>query len=134
VIAGAAFGQASPANTLSDWLYAEVRLDAGASAPVDPDLEERAIYVVDGAIRIAGEAFEGLVLLIFRPGDRITTTATRDARLMLLGGAALGGPRHIWWSFMSSRLDRIEAAKADWKSGRFKAVPGETEFIPLPER
>ena len=133
VIAGSAFGQTSPVNTLSDWLYAEVRLDAGASAPLDPDQDERAIYLVDGEVRIAGETFEGPRLLIFRPGDRITVTATRDARLMFLGGAALEGPRHIWWNFVSSRRDRIEQAKADWKSGRFKRVLGETEFIPLPE-
>ena len=134
IIAGSAFGQTSPVNTLSDWLYAEVRLDASASVPLDPDQEERAIYLVDGAIQIANETFEGPSLLIFRPRDRITATAARDARLMVLGGAALEGPRYIWWNFVSSRLDRIEAAKADWKSGRFNAVPGETEFIPLPER
>jgi len=134
VVAGSAFGKTSPVHTLSEWLYAEVRLGAGASAPLDPDQEERAVYVVDGEVRIAGDLFEGPRLLIFRPGDRITVTATRDARLMFLGGAAMEGPRHIWWNFVSSRLDRIEAAKADWKSGRFKAVPGEMEFIPLPDR
>jgi hypothetical protein len=133
VIAGSAFGQTSPVNTLSDWMYAEVRLDAGASAPLDPDQEERAIYLVDGEIQIAGETFEGPRLLVFRPGDRITVTATRDTRLMFLGGAALEGPRYIWWNFVSSSRDRIEAAKADWKSGQFKPVPGETEFIPLPD-
>jgi len=134
VIAGSAFGLTSQVDTFSDWLYAEVKLDAGASAPLDPDQEERAIYLVDGEIRIAGDTFEAPRLLIFRPGDRITATATRDARLMFLGGAALEGPRYIWWNFVSSRLDRIEAAKADWKSGRFNPVPGESEFIPLPER
>jgi redox-sensitive bicupin YhaK (pirin superfamily) len=134
VIAGSALGKTSPVGTLSDWMYAEVRLRAGASAPLDPDQEERAIYVVDGEVRIAGDTFEGPRLLIFRPGDRITVTATRDARLMFLGGAALEGPRYIWWNFVSSRLDRIEDAKADWKAGRFKPVPGETEFIPLPEK
>jgi redox-sensitive bicupin YhaK (pirin superfamily) len=133
VVAGAAFGQASPVNTLSDWMYAEVRLEAGASAPLDPDQEERAIYVVDGEVRIAGDVFEGPSLLIFRPGDRITVTATRDARLMFLGGAALEGPRYIWWNFVSSRKERIESAKEDWKQGRFAAVPDESEFIPLPE-
>jgi redox-sensitive bicupin YhaK (pirin superfamily) len=71
---------------------------------------------------------------VFRPGDRITITATQPARLMVLGGTALEGPRHIWWNFVSSRRERIEAAKADWAAGRFKPVPGETEFIPLPER
>jgi redox-sensitive bicupin YhaK (pirin superfamily) len=133
VIAGSAFGQTSPVRTLSEWLYAEVLLDAGASAPLDPDQEERAIYAVEGQVRIAGETFDGPVLLVFRPGDRITVTAMGKARLMFLGGAALEGPRHIWWNFVSSRLDRIEAAKADWKAGRFPAVSGETEFIPLPE-
>ena len=133
VIAGSAFGQTSPVRTLSEWLYAEVLLDAGASAPLDPDQEERAIYLVEGQVRIAGETFDGPVLLVFRPGDRITVTAMGKARLMFLGGAALEGPRHIWWNFVSSRLDRIEAAKADWKAGRFPAVSGETEFIPLPE-
>jgi hypothetical protein len=134
VIAGSAFGQSSPVGTLSDWLYVEVKLRAGTSVPFDPDQEERAIYLVDGEIRIAGDSFEAPSLLIFRPGDRITATATRDARMMFLGGAALEGPRYIWWNFVSSRLDRIEAAKADGTSGRFKSVPGETEFIPLPDR
>ena len=132
VIAGSAFGATSPVRMLSDWLYVEVRLDAGATAPLDPDAEERAIYVVEGEIEIAGERFEAPRLLIFRPGDRITVQATRLARLMFLGGAAMEGPRHIWWNFVSSRKERIEQAKEDWLAGRFAPVPGETEFIPLP--
>jgi redox-sensitive bicupin YhaK (pirin superfamily) len=134
VIAGSAFGQTSPVGMLSEWLYAEVVLEAGASAPLDPNQEERAIYVVDGEVEIAGDRFEGPKLLIFRPGDRITVKAVRRARLMFLGGAALEGPRYIWWNFVSSRRERIEQAKEDWKSGRFTPVPGETEFIPLPDR
>jgi redox-sensitive bicupin YhaK (pirin superfamily) len=134
VIAGTLFGRTSPVGMLSDWFYAEVALDEGASAPLDADHEERAIYVAEGEVEIAGELFEAPRLLVFRPGDRITFRATRSARLMLLGGAAMAGPRHIWWNFVSSRRERIEQAKDDWKSGRFKAVPGETEFIPLPER
>lgn len=133
VIAGSAFGKTSPVTTLSDWLYVEVVLKAGASAPLDADHEERGIYVAEGAVEIAGELFEAPQLLVFRPGDRITVTATRDARLMFLGGAGMNEPRYIWWNFVSSSKDRIEQAKEDWKSGRFAAVPGETEFIPLPE-
>jgi redox-sensitive bicupin YhaK (pirin superfamily) len=132
VIAGSAFGKTSPVGMLSPWLYAEVTLEPGASAPLDPDHEERAIYVVEGEVEIAGDAFAGPRLLIFRPGDRITVKGTRPARLMFLGGAALEGPRYIWWNFVSSRRERIEAAKEDWKTGRFAPVPGETEFIPLP--
>ena len=132
VIAGAAYGQQSPVGMLSDWFYVELAIDAGASAPLDPTYEERAIYVVAGEIEIAGERFEGPRLLIFRPGDRITVTATRAARLMLLGGAAMEGPRHIWWNFVSSRRERVEQAKDDWRNGRFPMVPGEIEFVPLP--
>lgn len=133
VIAGSAFGKASPVSTLSDWLYVEVLLKAGASAPLDADHEERGIYIAEGTIEVAGEHFEAPQLLVLRPSDRITVTATRDARLMFLGGAGMNEPRYIWWNFVSSSKDRIEQAKEDWKSGRFAAVPGETEFIPLPQ-
>ena len=133
VIAGSAFGKTSPVGMLSEWLYAEVVLAPGARAPLDPDQEERAIYVAEGEVDIAGETFDGPRLLIFRPGDRITVRALRRARLMFLGGAALEGPRYIWWNFVSSRKERIEQAKEDWKTGRFAPVPNETEFIPLPQ-
>jgi redox-sensitive bicupin YhaK (pirin superfamily) len=134
VIAGKAFGRTSPVAMLSEWFYAEVVLEPGASAPLDPDHEERGIYVAEGEIEIAGDSFEAPSLLVFRPGDRITATATRRARLMFLGGSALEGPRYLWWNFVSSRRERIEEAKEQWRSGRFEPVPGETEFIPLPEQ
>jgi redox-sensitive bicupin YhaK (pirin superfamily) len=135
VIAGSAFGQKSPVGMVSEWLYAEVLLDAaGMTAPLDADHEERAIYVTEGEIDIAGDTFEAPRLLVFRPGDRITVKATRPSRLMFLGGAALEGPRYLWWNFVSSRKERIEQAKEEWKSGRFALIPGDDkEFIPLPE-
>lgn len=134
LIAGAAFGSQSPVNTLSPWLYAEVQLEPGASIPLDADAEERAIHIAVGDVEIAADVFQAPQLLVFRPGDRITVRSERGARFMYLGGGALEGPRHIWWNFVSSRRERIEAAKEDWKTARFKTVPGETEFIPLPER
>ncbi|MDJ1159899.1 pirin family protein [Chelatococcus sp. SYSU_G07232] len=133
IIAGSAFGATAPVGMLSDWFYVEVGLAAGATAPLDADHEERAIYVIDGEIDIAGDRFEGPRLLVFRPGDRITVRATSGARMMFLGGAAMEGPRYVWWNFVSSSRERIEQAKNDWKTGRFEPVPGETEFIPLPE-
>lgn len=133
VIAGGAFGASSPVATLSDWFYVDVALGAGVSAPLDPDYEERAIYIAEGEVEIAGDRFEAPRLLVFRPGDRITVKAMKPSRLMFLGGAALEGPRHIWWNFVSSRPERIEQAKEDWKQGRFDKVIGETDFIPLPE-
>ena len=133
VIAGSAFGAASKVEMVSPWFYVEVSLAEGRSVPLDADHEERAIYIVDGEVEIAGDRFDGPRMLIFRPGDRITVRATRPARMMFLGGTALEGPRYIWWNFVSSSRERIEQAKQDWKTGRFEAVPDETEFIPLPE-
>jgi redox-sensitive bicupin YhaK (pirin superfamily) len=102
--------------------------------PVDADTEERAIYIVSGEIDIAGDRFAAGRLLILRPGDPIAVTAASEARVVLVGGAAMDGPRHIWWNFVSSRKERIEQAKADWKQKRFDTVPGDdAEFIPLPE-
>ncbi len=133
VIAGRAFGVNSPVEMVSPWFYAEVVLEAGKTVPLDPDHEERAIYVVDGEIEIAGDRHVGPCLLIFRPGDAITVRANTAVRMMFLGGDALEGPRHLWWNFVSSSKERIEQAKEDWKAGRFAHVPHESEFIPLPE-
>jgi redox-sensitive bicupin YhaK (pirin superfamily) len=133
VVAGRFLGLTSPVKTGWDTLMADVTLAAGASLPLDADTEERALYIVSGEVDIAGDRFEAGRLLVFRPGDRITVTATTPARLAVVGGAAMDSPRHIWWNFVSSRKERIEQAKADWKAGRFDGVPGESEFIPLPE-
>jgi len=133
IIAGSSFGATSPVAMVSPWFYTEVTAQAGIRVPLDPDHEERAIYVVDGEIEIAGDRYEGPRLLIFRPGDRITVNTTKPTRMMFLGGDALEGPRHIWWNFVSSSKERIEQAKQDWKTGRFAHVPDEHEFIPLPE-
>jgi len=133
LVAGALFGARSPVETTWDTLFADVTLKAGASLPVDADYDERAIYLVSGEIAIAGDRFGAGQLLVLRPGDRVTVEAASAAKFVLVGGAAMDGPRHIWWNFVSSRKDRIEAAKADWKAGRFEPVPGDSEFIPLPE-
>jgi hypothetical protein len=133
VIAGSLYGRASPLATLSNTIFADVSLEAGASLPLDPEAEERAIYLVSGEIDVAGDHFSSGRLLVFRPGDRVTVKAASPARLAILGGAAMDGPRYIWWNFVSSRRARIETAKADWKTGRFDPVPGDAEFIPLPE-
>ena len=133
VVAGTFLGLTSPVDSGWDTLFADVALDAGAKLPLDAGTEERAIYLVSGEVDIAGDRFEAGRLLVFKPGDRITVTAGSDAHLVLLGGAAMDGPRHIWWNFVSSRKERIEQAKADWKLRRFDSVPGdESEFIPLP--
>jgi redox-sensitive bicupin YhaK (pirin superfamily) len=134
VIAGSLYGESSPVKTLTATFYADAALETGARIPLPADHEERAVYVAEGKIDIAGDSFEMGQLLVFRPGDEITITALTPARVMLLGGEPMDGPRHIWWNFVSSSQERIEQAKADWKAGRFGKVPDDNEFIPLPER
>jgi redox-sensitive bicupin YhaK (pirin superfamily) len=132
---GQAYGQRSPVKTTSETLFADVHLKAGQTLPLDADHEERAIYVLDGEIDIAGDRFGGDRLLVFKPGDAITIRALSDTHFTIFGGAPMDGPRHIWWNFVSSRKDRIEQAKAEWAAGHFQKVPGdEIEFIPLPEK
>ena len=134
IIAGTAFGATSALETASETLYADLRLAAGRSVPIDAAYEERALYTIAGTVEIAGDRFEAGQLLILRPGDAITLKASSDARVMLFGGAPMEGPRWIWWNFVSSRPERIEAAKEEWRRGRFDTVPGdEADFIPLPE-
>ena len=134
LIAGRAFGAASPLATASETLYADVTLAPGARLPVDPTQEERAVYTVAGTVTVAGDRFGPGQLLVLRPGDAHVVEAETEARVMLFGGAAMGGPRYIWWNFVSSRRERIEQAREEWARGRFETVPGdEADFIPLPE-
>jgi redox-sensitive bicupin YhaK (pirin superfamily) len=133
VIAGSLLGETSPVRTSSPMFYADVALSAGSTVPLDPGYEERAIYTVSGELYIAGDVFGPAQLLVFRAGDRITVRARSNARFLMLGGEPMDGPRFIWWNFVSSRKERIEQAKADWRRARFDSVPGDAEFIPLPE-
>ena len=133
LIAGSLYGSTAPVKTSSELFYAEARMAAGSRMPLPATHEERAIYVCEGTVTIAGESFEAGRLLVFRPGDEITIEAPVAARLQLLGGEPMDGPRHIWWNFVSSSKERIEQAKAEWRAGRFDIVPGDEEdFIPLP--
>jgi redox-sensitive bicupin YhaK (pirin superfamily) len=133
VIAGEAFGARSPVATRSPLFYADVTLAPGARLQVPPEHEERAAYIVAGAVEIDGVRHPAGRLLVFRRGAAVVLSATAATRLMLLGGEPLDGPRYVWWNFVSSSRERIEQAKDDWRAGRFTPVPGETEFIPLPE-
>jgi len=133
VIAGEFQGARSPLAVFSETLYADAALAAGARLEVPPDYRERAIYIAEGRIAIAGDSFEAGRMLVFSPGDAILVDAIAQARFLLLGGEPLDGPRHLWWNFVSSSVERIDQAKADWREGRFPEVPDESEFIPLPE-
>jgi redox-sensitive bicupin YhaK (pirin superfamily) len=133
LIIGALYGARSPVRVFSEMFYADAALDPGARLEIPADHEERALYVAEGRIEVDGAAYDAGQLLVFRPGDPVTIAAADRSRALLLGGEPMDGPRHVWWNFVSSSKERIEQAKADWKAGRFPPVPGETEFIPLPE-
>jgi hypothetical protein len=140
LILGTLYGERAPVRTFTNMFYADAVLDEGARIPLPADHEDRGIYIVQGEIEIAGERYEAGRMMVFRPGDAIAITAVRPSRLMMLGGDTLAGPRFIWWNFVASSRDRIEAAKeawaaGDWQHGRFRLPPSDDgEHIPLPER
>ncbi len=140
LILGEAYGERAPVETPSEMFYADAVLEAGAQLPMPDNHEDRGVYVVQGSVSLAGEDYDAGQMMVFRPGDKVSLKAgPLGARLMLLGGATLEGPRYIWWNFVASSRERIEEAKEawrkeDWAEGRFQLPPGDLdEFIPLPE-
>jgi redox-sensitive bicupin YhaK (pirin superfamily) len=134
VIAGAAYGARSPVGVLSPTLYVHARVDAGGRLVVDDEYEERAIYLVEGAIACNGKALAPGTMAVLRPGAKVEIAAGQPSRVMLVGGAKLAGDRYLDWNFVSSSKERLERAKIAWRSGRFPRIPSDDiEFIPLPE-
>lgn len=139
LIIGDAYGERAPTKTFTDMFYADAVLEAGANLPLPDNHEDRGLYITQGSIEVAGDDFSAGQMMVFRPGDAITVKAgPAGARLILLGGETLEGPRHIWWNFVASSKEKIEAAKqawadGDWEHGRFQLPPDDKdEFIPLP--
>jgi len=133
VVIGTAYGKNSPVRTASETLYVEAKLQAGSSLQL-PTAEELAVYVVDGSIEVGGQSVTAGVLAVLANGVSARIEAQGGAHVMICGGDTLEGDRIIWWNFVSSTRERLEQAKRDWRDGRFDAVPGETDFIPLPDR
>jgi redox-sensitive bicupin YhaK (pirin superfamily) len=131
VIMGSAYGQQSPVLTYSPTLYLEATLPKGARLALLDEAAERAVYVVAGRVAIGSETYGEGTLAVLRTGMTVPLEAEADTRVIVVGGAALG-PRHIWWNFVSSSEARIEHAKRDWAEMRMGSVPGDDEFIPLP--
>jgi redox-sensitive bicupin YhaK (pirin superfamily) len=134
VLAGGAYGEISPVHTFSPLFYVDVAMPAGCEFPLPREHEERAAYVVEGAVACGAERAEPGRMLVFKSGADVRLRAETNSRVALIGGAPIDGERHIFWNFVSSSPERIEQAKRDWKQRRFPKVPGdEVEFIPLPE-
>lgn len=141
LILGDAWGERAPVETASRMFYADAMLEPGAMIPLPDDHEDRGVYVLAGEVRVAGQRFAAGRMMVFRPGDALSLQAgAQGARILLLGGDTLEEPRHIWWNFVASSRERIEAAKeawraGDWAHGRFRLPPGDdAEHIPLPDR
>lgn len=132
LIAGEAFGARSPVEFPHKIVYLEAWIEPGATLTLPADWDERGVYVVDGAVTLDGEAVAARTLAVLKPGSDVVLASAGLSHVMLLGGAPMDGDRLIFWNFVASTPERLETAKADWAAGRFPAVPGESEFIPLP--
>ena len=131
-IVGAMDGLVSPVKTLSEMIYAEIAMPPGTRYRVPSEQIERAFYLVEGEVTVDSQSFGPSELVILKPHAEIVLVSARGARLVLVGGEPFPEKRYIYWNFVSSREERIEQAKADWRARRFADVPGEQEFIPLP--
>lgn len=134
VIAGSSFGVTSPAKTFSGTLYAAAHFSSGSALALEPEHEERGVYLVDGDLSLDGEPLEAETMAVLAPGETVTLDSTNGATVMLLGGEKLDGERFIEWNFVASSREKIEQAKLAWTNQEMGKVPGETEWIPLPER
>ena len=132
VLVGTAFGAVSPVRPASPTLYLDIALEAGASLTL-PAAAERAVYAIDAPIRLDGAAVPARTLALLDAGAPGLVEAAEGVRLVVVGGAPLG-ERHMFWNFVSTRPERIAQACDDWQAQRMGQVPGETEFIPLPEK
>jgi len=132
-IVGRMDGLAAPVKTLSEMVYAEIVMPPGTRYRVPSDQIERAFYLIEGGVTVDGQPFGPSELVILKPHAEIVLGSEQGARLVLVGGEPFPEQRFIYWNFVSSRAERIEQAKADWRAQGFAAVPGEQEFIPLPE-
>lgn len=134
IIMGELWGRRAPTTTHAGTIYADIRLDPGASVPIDAAADERAIYLAFGEATLEGVPLLPMTLYILKPGVPATLRSATGARAMLCGGDAFATPRHVWWNFVSSSRDRINEAKRAWQSGEFPPVPGDDkEWIPIPD-
>jgi redox-sensitive bicupin YhaK (pirin superfamily) len=135
VIMGSLWGKRAATMTYAETIYAEIDLGPSGAIPIEAEADERAVMLVGGEASIDGHVLDLYALVLLKPGEAMTLSSARGGKVMLLGGEAFTTHRYVWWNFVSSRRERIEQAKEDWRAGRFPLVPGdEAEFIPLPDK
>ncbi|HEY8609569.1 MAG TPA: pirin family protein [Noviherbaspirillum sp.] len=133
LIAGSAFGRTAPTTTFSGMFYLTVEMEAGARLSLPAEYPERAVYLVDGAVDVAGQSQPERHMAVLPAGQELTIEARAASRLMLLGGEPIDGDRFIWWNFVASSREQIQQAKERWRAQEFGQVPEETDWIPLPD-
>jgi len=133
LVAGTAFGRTAPTPTYSPMFYLAVEMETGAAFELPLEHEERGVYVVSGDVDVSGSRLPACHLGVLSAAESVRITAKSAARLVLIGSAAMDGDRHIWWNFVASSRELMDDAAERWHDGGFPPVPGETEFIPLPE-
>lgn len=133
LIAGTAFGRTAPTPTYSPMFYLAAEMESGAALELPNEHEQRGVYVVSGDVEVAGEPVPLRHLAVVPANTPVRVCARSASRVMLIGGAATDGDRHIWWNFVASSRELMDAAAERWRAGGFPHVPGETEFIPLPD-
>ena len=134
LVAGEAYGEKAPAPTLSPLFYLAAEMAAGSSLTLPSEHEERGVYLVQGDIAVDGAPLPVRHMAVLPAGAPVKVQARTASRVMLLGGAKMDGPRFLWWNFVASSREALDEARTRWREQRFRPVPGETEFIPLPER
>jgi len=132
VLVGEAFGARSPVQPAGPTLYLDVQLPDGAALDLPPIAPEMALYSVQGAITVDGQSIEAGAMAVLEPGQPVRLAGIGAARVAIVGGAPLDGPRYLWWNFVSSRRERVLQASADWEAQRMGGIAGDPEFIPLP--
>jgi redox-sensitive bicupin YhaK (pirin superfamily) len=133
LLAGHGFGLIAPVRVLSPLFYADITFARDSRFPLGHEHPEQAMYVVSGSVAVGSQQFGEGVLVVFDREDEVIIAADEPARALVFGGAPLDGPRHLWWNFVATSTERIEQAKADWRAMRIGRIPGDDEFIPLPD-
>lgn len=133
VIMGELWGKRAPTTTYAETINAEIVLGPSGAIPIEANADERAVMLVGGEATIDGQPLTLYTLTVLKPGEEMVLRSDSGGLVFLMGGEAFATRRHVWWNFVSSSRERIQQAKEDWREGRFPKVPGEHEFIPLPE-
>ena len=134
VIMGSLWGARAPVTTYAHTIYADIMLRPGGAVPIEPEAEERALYVSGGDAALDGMALAPQTLYVLRPGTRASLYSVDGGRVVLCGGEAFTTQRHVWWNFVSSTKERLMQAREDWEAMRFPLIPGdEQEYIPIPQ-